>query len=347
MRLSSEQVDLVDLIRRFLLEHVTSDYLKSRVSSGQRCDRSLREALGELGLYELFGDISPQCGVIELALVAEECGRFLVPDATIESVLVGSLLESLLSAEDRALFNRLITPASKACAVAYPRCCKFILNSQTRTVSGFADWVVGGEDAQIFLAFASTDSGQRAFIASLGAKSESRDLSALDLTTPIRSIKLDQAEGSVLSQESTTSLKLALNILKAAEVSGVCKRVIELTTEYTKSRHQFGVPIGSFQAIQQRLAAVYAEIEALSSLVRFAAWSFGNSPEQSQLTSQAAILKAAELGPLTCETAIQCHGGIGFTWEYELHLFLRRARTIKAAFGIDEAAADDLIAAVR
>jgi alkylation response protein AidB-like acyl-CoA dehydrogenase len=346
MRLTTEQIDLVDLIRRFFAEHVSSDYLKQRVNSGQRSDRTLREALRALGLYELFAGIPSQCGLMELALVAEECGRFLVTDATVESVLAGSLLESLLSPEDRPLFSKLVAPASGACAVAYPRCCRFITNVQTQTVSGAADWAVGAEDAQLVLGFTSTESGQRAFIARLDSKSENRELSALDLTTPIRAIRLDQAESSVLSRDSTTSLGLAIDVLKAAEISGVCKRAIEMTTKYAKSRYQFGAPIGSFQAIQQKLAAVYAETEALSSLTQFAAWSFSNSPEQRQLTSRAAILKAAQLGPLVCETAIQCHGGIGFTWEYELHLFLRRALTVKSAFGIDEAAADNLIAAV-
>jgi alkylation response protein AidB-like acyl-CoA dehydrogenase len=138
---------------------------------------------------------------------------------------------------------------------------------------------------------------------------------------------------------------MAIEVLKASEVSGLCQRVLQMTTEYVKTRNQFGVPIGSFQAIQQKLAQVYAESEALASLCRFAAWSFSASPEQRRLTSRAAALKAAELGVQVCEVAIQCHGGIGFTWEYDLHLFLRRAQMVRAAFGISESRADELIRA--
>ncbi|MFN5063803.1 MAG: acyl-CoA dehydrogenase family protein [Pseudomonadota bacterium] len=96
----------------------------------------------------------------------------------------------------------------------------------------------------------------------------------------------------------------------------------------------------------QKLAQAHAETEALASLCRFAAWSFNSSSEQRRLTANAAILKAADLGPQVCETAIQCHGGIGFTWEYDLHLYLRRAKATQAAFGIRDHSANELISSV-
>jgi alkylation response protein AidB-like acyl-CoA dehydrogenase len=109
-------------------------------------------------------------------------------------------------------------------------------------------------------------------------------------------------------------------------------RVVEMTADYLKTREQFGVPVGAFQAVQQRIADAYAASESLGALCRFAAWSVVSSPEQRPLTARAAIAHAAEVGPTVCEAAIQVHGGIGFTWEYDLHLFLRRAKAIQAAF---------------
>jgi alkylation response protein AidB-like acyl-CoA dehydrogenase len=116
-----------------------------------------------------------------------------------------------------------------------------------------------------------------------------------------------------------------------------------MTVEYAKTRQQFGAAIGSFQAIQQKIAQCYAHSESLTSLSQFASWSAAHSPHQRTLTSQAAILAATEFGPMICETAIQAHGGIGFTWEYDLHLYLRRAKLIEAAFGLNEDRARALV----
>jgi acyl-CoA dehydrogenase len=197
----------------------------------------------------------------------------------------------------------------------------------------------------VLLAFADTDTGRRAIIAPLNDPSLfiRRQAPSLDLTASLNSIELKSAAAEFLSKAGSRDLDLLISVIKASEVSGICQRVIEMTVEYVKTRSQFGAPIGSFQAIQQKLAQIYAESEALNSLCRFAAWSFFDSEEQRELTARAAIFKASEVGVPVCESALQCHGGIGFTWEYDLHLFLRRAKALQAAFGINEKSAEALI----
>lgn len=270
--------------------------------------------------------------------------------------MINAFLESLFDPLDRAACFDLVRAAEGRCALAFPSCCDLCIDQGLASVSGRATWSVCGDGALLLIGFAKTAGGIRSFLAKLSDSSEgssegsscvsiNKQVSSLDLTTPLTEIALSRAPCLVLSTKSTENLSVALEVLKASEISGLCRRVLELTADYVKTRKQFGAPIGSFQAIQQKLAQTYADSEALASLCRFAAWAFNSSPEQRRLTSRAAVLKAAELGVQVCETAIQCHGGIGFTWEYDLHLFLRRAQVIHAAFGMSEERAEELIKA--
>lgn len=360
MRLTTVQSEFQDLLKRFFSERITSEYLRERIAEGQQNDSALEQSIRELGVWDTFSGKQPACGVFELALLAEECGRALVPDALVERVVAESLLESLLEPQELAAWADLLS-GSISSLVAFNSCCDLSVAASgllgagqglfSGALSGTAQWAVGRGDALAFVGFAGVAGGRRVVLARLDSlpgkpQAERDSLPSLDLTTPLTKITFADAPCTVLTLESTEVLEATLELLKAAEVSGLCQRVIAMTTEYVKTREQFGAPIGSFQAIQQKVAQVYAESEALASLCRFAAWSFSASPDQRRLTSRAAVLKAAEVGPLVCETAIQCHGGVGFTWEYDLHLYLRRAKLIQAAFGITEERAAQFIAAV-
>jgi acyl-CoA dehydrogenase len=344
MKLNADQIEFQDLIRKFLADKVTSDYLRRRIESGVSLDPALLKAVDELGVFDSFSGQSPTYSTIELALLAEECGRVLMPEPVLEKIVTEKFLENLLQSSDPGLFQQLIQGRAGA-MLAFNQCCALQIDGNSKTVSGEIAWATGGETSDILVAFADTNDGRRALIAPLDSQEVAirRKATSLDLTAALTSIKLKSAPATVLSLAGTRNFESLIEIIKAAEISGMCQRVMEMTVEYVKTRTQFGVPIGSFQAIQQKLAQIYAESEALNSLVRFAAWSFYNSPEQRDLTSRAAVLKAADLGVALCETAIQCHGGIGFTWEYDLHLFLRRAKMIQAAFGMTGERAGELI----
>ena len=132
-------------------------------------------------------------------------------------------------------------------------------------------------------------------------------------------------------------------ILKSAEIMGICGKVIEITNQYVKTRSQFGVPIGAFQGVSHQLAESYLKYEALKSIVYFASWAVTTSPEQIILASLSSFSNAIEYGSKIVETAIQLHGGIGFTWEHDLHLYLRRVKTIELTLKIDELFVDKVI----
>lgn len=359
MRLTTDQNEFQDLLKRVFSERISSAYLRERVNIELRDDPALEKAIRELGVWDAFSGEQPACGVVELALLAEECGRALVPDALVERVIAESLLESLLKPQERAAWANLL-PTGTRSLIAFNGCCELSVAASSTpaagqgpypaTLSGIVLWAVGCSDATAFVGFADVAGSRLVVLAKLDHATSNQQtktelLPSLDQTTPLTKVSFTDAPCTVLTPESTEAIEVALEIVKASEASGICQRVISMTTEYVKTREQFGAPVGSFQAIQQKLAQAYAESEALNSLCRFAAWSFSASPEQRRLTSRAAVLKAADIGPLVCETAIQCHGGIGFTWEYDLHLFLRRAKVSQAAFGITEERAEQLIRA--
>ena len=111
----------------------------------------------------------------------------------------------------------------------------------------------------------------------------------------------------------------------AAEALGVAQRALDLGVEHAKTRHQFGKPIGTYQAVSHPLAQTYTDVELARSLVYWAAWCVAEQDERAELAAAAAKAIATEAAVAACERSIQAHGGIGFTWEHPLHRFYKRA----------------------
>jgi alkylation response protein AidB-like acyl-CoA dehydrogenase len=123
------------------------------------------------------------------------------------------------------------------------------------------------------------------------------------------------------------------SVAVAAESQGGAERALEMAVEYAKVREQFGRPIGSFQAVKHMAAECFSEIEPSRSLLWYAAWAHDGNPRDA---SRAASMAKARLGDVysrTTDTAVQIHGGIGFTWEHDIHFWFKRARCNEAAFG--------------
>jgi alkylation response protein AidB-like acyl-CoA dehydrogenase len=119
----------------------------------------------------------------------------------------------------------------------------------------------------------------------------------------------------------------------AAQLVGLARRMLDLTVEYAKARQQFGVPIGSFQAVKHHLADSRIAIEFARPLVYRAAWSITEGdPDASTHVSMAKAL-ASDAATLTAGQALQCHGAIGYSYEYDLHLFMKRAWALAATWG--------------
>lgn len=343
MDLTSDQRELQDVVRSFFAEHVGSEYLRKRMESKVRGDAQLLATLTELGFEDGFCRDDSPFSMVELGVVAAECGRALMPEPVAERLLCEGVFPRLLPKDEAKELRDFI--AGCATAVAPRECCELRCDAKGKGLSGTVSWCIGGSGASRLFAVASAGKVSRVVVLELGhASVETREVSSLDLTRSLTAVSVRKGTCLVLSEGASTLFLDLLEILQASEVYGITSRVIEFTCEYVKTREQFGVPVGGFQAVGHKLAECFASSEALGALSRFAAWSVEHSAEQRALTSRAALAQAVEVGPTVCEAAMQCHGGIGFTWEYDLHLFLRRAKTIEIGFPNSEARCAELIA---
>src|ERR687895_561268 len=119
----------------------------------------------------------------------------------------------------------------------------------------------------------------------------------------------------------------------AAELTGVAQRSMEMAVEYAKERKQFDRPIGAYQAISHRCAQMLLEVESARSTTYYAGWAADHEPESLAIAASMAKAYAADAGYRVSSSSLQVHGGIAFTWEHDLHFFLKRARADAALFG--------------
>jgi alkylation response protein AidB-like acyl-CoA dehydrogenase len=119
----------------------------------------------------------------------------------------------------------------------------------------------------------------------------------------------------------------------SAEMCGAAQRVLEITVDYAKMRTTFGKPIGSYQAVKHKCADMLIEIENAKSLTYYAAWAVDEDDPEAVMAVSMAKAAASDAGRKVCAAGIQLHGGIGMTWEHDLHLFLKRAKADEVALG--------------
>lgn len=344
MKLSPDQLEFQAQLRRFFSEQVPSDYVRGFVNGLHRGDGKLEALVRDLGLLEGFIGDSRVFGLDELSLVAIESGRALLPLALTERLLADGVLPSFMTPSERTRFD---TDFQASHSTVTPEaCCALSLHEGADRVDGLITWAAGCEGAQRMVAFADTSTGRRCVVFRLNeAGVRVAQVESLDMTQPLSRVECASVPVLVLSEQTSRIAQDVLEGLKASEAAGMCERVLDMTVDYSKTREQFGRPIGSFQAIQQKLAEAYALSESLGSLARFAVWAASAAPDQRHLTARAAVSMAADVCPKVCEAAIQCHGGIGFTWEYDLHLYLRRAKSIQAAYSLTESRVAELLKA--
>jgi alkylation response protein AidB-like acyl-CoA dehydrogenase len=119
----------------------------------------------------------------------------------------------------------------------------------------------------------------------------------------------------------------------AAEMCGGAQRVLEMSVDYAKVREQFGKPIGSFQAIQHKCANMLVEVESSKSITYYAAWAVANDVPEAPLAAAMAKAYTSDAYRHTAGEGIQIHGGIGFTWEHDMHIYFKRAKSSEVTFG--------------
>ena len=186
---------------------------------------------------------------------------------------------------------------------------------------GSAELVIDGYGADVLVLL--DDDGAR-----LVAAPEAEPLIAIDPTRRFATVSAD-TDGEPLAGDGPDRVRAAV----AAEVVGVCQRALEMTLDYVKERKQFGVPVGSFQAVSHRCAQMLLHTECARSTAYYAAWAADAEPARLGEAAALAAAAAATGGREVPASAIQAHGGIGFTWEADVHWLYKRAEVDRALLG--------------
>ena len=168
------------------------------------------------------------------------------------------------------------------------------------------------------------------------AEAAIEEFPALDATRPLAGVSFDYGKATVVGTGGEAELSGLLDVATvflASEMTGAAQQSLDDTVSYVTQRKQFGVAVGGFQAVQQRAAEMLAIIEKARSAVQYAALAADESPEDLPRAASAAKVCANQAAVYCAEQSIQLHGGMGFTWEQDLHLYLKRAKAAEVTLG--------------
>ncbi|MFF4589028.1 acyl-CoA dehydrogenase family protein [Streptomyces sp. NPDC001388] len=366
---TAEQDEIRRTLRELLHKRCGPEELRAALAAPTGHDPALWAALAEqlglpgLALPQAYGGVG--CPPTDLALAAEETGRALAPTPLLAtSVLTAPLVLALGTDAQRARLLPRVTDGALTAALAVPA--PALATALALTGPGGGDWsgggraggvqarraeggwrlygeaaqVLDGHSAGLLVVAAHTGGFVRSrtllfLVAGDAAGVVRRRQTALDATRPQARVQLRDVEAEVLGHEDAdVSGALAragdfAAAFLACEAVGAAGRALERTVEYLGQREQFGRPIGSFQAVQHRLADVYVRIQAARSAACYAAWATGRGERVGGL----ALAQALEALRLAAAEGVQLHGGIGFTWEHEAHLYFKRAAGDELLFG--------------
>ncbi len=336
--LSPDLIEFRSVLRKFLSTDFSADTRRARLVAGGRRwsaedDRSWSgfAELGALaaGLPEEAGGLG--FGALARAVVLEEVGRALAHLPVLENLTAASWL-ALCGRSDLALK---IAEGAARYTFSVGDGAHVERTEGTATLTGVLSLVPSvGQSATLLVSAPIGGGSDHGVIAvELDAAVSVQAVDTFDLLREFAEVTFKGAPATVLGPDcSPDPLRFIAAVHAVSELSGIAARVVELTVEYVKTRQQFGRTVGSFQAIQHKLADMHLRAEQVGSLGRFAAWCVDSDPQQLADAALAAKGMAAEYVPWICEQSIQLHGGIGFTFEYDLHHYLRRALVLSRAF---------------
>lgn len=299
---------------------------------------TLATELGVAGLLvpESLGGAG--ASVREAAVVMEEIGRAVAPVPFLSSAVLATI--ALLSAGDTAmvpalaqgeLTATLVVPLSSA-----PGDPITAVSAGADGLSGAVSSVAGADAADVLVVpVAGRDGLELHTVAGDAAGVQISPLLALDMTRPLAAVSFSGSPSSRVGagDEPVADAIRTGAALLASEQLGVAQWCFDTTLEYVRQRRQFGRTIGSYQAIKHRLADLWFEVGAATAAARYAADTGARGAEDSDAAAAIAQAYCGEVAVHAAEECVQLHGGIGMTWEYPAHLYLKRAKSDQLAFG--------------
>ncbi len=314
---SEDQILFRDSVREFLSNEVTADSLRERWDMPGGRNRELWAALAELGLTGmLVSEANGGLGMneVDFVLLAEECGRAALPEPLVDTVLVATPI-----LQEAGVDDVLGAIASGQSAVAVQSTAGALVAD-----AEFSDYLIVQKDKAVYL-----------------VKSEEATLELQESVDPGRSLYSVawQSSGARLLADGDEGLAMQSRLFNrgalgaAAQLLGLSQRMMELSVNYTSERNQFGKPIGSFQAVKHHMANVAVKTEFAKAPVYRAAYSVAHNLRDAAQHVSHAKLAATEAATLAAKSGIQVHGAMGYTWEVDLQMFMKRAWALAGAWG--------------
>jgi alkylation response protein AidB-like acyl-CoA dehydrogenase len=317
-RLDDEQLALQKTVDDFARAHFGLAQIGRR--DGHALDRAGWEEMAGLGIFELLAsdpDEAPSFGPVGAAIVMEQLGAHLAAGPILWSVLAASLIEGVASGE-RVAAGIDVTCPSDALIVEHP------------------------DDLDVLLVL----EADAVFVCERGALPSIEPLAPLDPLTPVGRLSTRPIGTQVGGKDEAARLRLLGQTLSAASLTGIASAALTIARDHALGRHQFGVPIGSFQAIKHLLADMFVRTSLARSATYAAAAGLDDPSGAIELSAATAKLLAGEAAIDNARAAIQVHGGMGFTWEMPPHHLLKRAWVLENSFGTTTAHAYAIAATV-
>lgn len=354
---TEEQELLRSEVRKFLDESCNLEQVRkiTEDASGPGYSRELWRSIAELGwlgltVPEVHGGAG--LGWVDLVVVLEETGRSLFPSPLVSTTLAAHAIRRFGSPRQQASWLPRLADGTAVGTLALleedgvpgPDGVRLAGRAAGKSLTLTGEKTLVGDAAAADLIVVAFRKGKSkdlglAVVERGTAGLSARDLPGIDLTKRLGRVALDGVKigrDAVLPRGNAGAISHLLDagaLAVTAEAVGVAEAALRLTAGYAKQRVQFGRPIGTFQAVKHPLAEMYVDTQSFQSLVYYAAWCLDEGHRDLPLAVSRAKAYASEALPRIGIDAIQLHGGIGYTWEYDAHLYLKRAKWLRPAFG--------------
>ena len=311
---NDEQQEIQRTAREFLADRFKPEKVRELAESDSPYDDAIWKEMCELGwpgiaIAEEHG--GQGLGLVELVILLEQSGYALAPSPLISNAYAGAVITCSGSDDQKQ------------------RWLPGIASGEERGAAEFASEpgpLVGAAAGSAVLVLADGDG------AKLVATADAR-LERVKLIDSTRAYFVAHADGGDPLPGNPAAAVDSGMVALAAELVGVAQRALDIANDYAKEREQFGRPIGAYQAVSHRLADMLWAVEEARSLTYYAAWCAEAEPESLPLAASMAKARASDAACEVTHNAIQTLGGIGFTWEHDLHFFLKRARVSAQLMG--------------
>jgi alkylation response protein AidB-like acyl-CoA dehydrogenase len=313
---SDDQQAIKRTARELLAERAGPERVRELAEAERYDDESWKE-IGELGWPGIFiGEEhgGQGLGTVELVILMEELGYSLAPLPFLSNAAAGLVLDAAGSDEQKERWLPGIASGEARGTVGLVRDdgeAKLVPDADSAAVI----LLLGHEGARI------VEPGQ----------AQIEPVPTMDATRRFARVRADGA-GDALEGDRIPGIS-RMAVALAAELTGIAQRAMEMSVDYARERRQFGRPIGAYQAVSHRCAQMLLETEGARSASYYAAWAADAEPETLPLAASMAKAYASDAGWRVCTSALQVHGGIGFTWEHDLHFFLKRAKVDAMLYG--------------